>query len=237
MNRMPLFAFLALVNAACSGSDSSPAATDAASDAIETKDTGAIQDGTTPPADGAVVDASTDAAAVDGGATVAKPPLGYKRCGHGTANQTNAAAACAFQGSSFLEQNLPPRSCDGATITSASWEVWCGGGPIYVWFHFVGLSATGKYKGCFDMDEIGLSWAWLETTSAASGATPTPSNGKFSTTVTLDATLQTLGNTTSEATGTGNLFVNGSFPAPCNAQAPMGVMSGVAIAWDAVNGN
>ncbi|CAN5673039.1 hypothetical protein BH09MYX1_BH09MYX1_27690 [soil metagenome] len=87
------------------------------------------------------------------------------------------------------------------------------------------------------MDEIGLVSGWLETNSAASGTTPTPSNGKFSTKVTLDATPQSLGNTTTEATGTGNLFVNGSFPAPCNAQPPMGVMSGVSISWDAVNGN
>ncbi len=232
-----VFAFLALVTAACSASDPITGPADAAPDTNATDDSGVVGDTAAPTPDAAIADAAVDAAIEDGGAAAATPPAGYKRCGHGTATQADAAAACDFQGDPFFEQNLPQRSCDGATIASASWEVWCGSGPIYVWVRLDGLRATGKYKGCFDAEEIGLSSGWIETNTAASGATPTPSNGTFSTTTTLDASLQSLGNTTNEATGTGNVFVTGNFPAPCNSPAPMRVMSGVSISWDAVNGN
>ncbi len=188
------------------------------------------------PADGSSgLDASADTSTSDAGPLDPKPPAGFVRCGHGTLDATEGAAACAKSGDPFLTKNVPDRKCDAVTFTSAKWEVWCGNGPLYVWAKFEGMKSTGKYLGCQGYPAMRVDSAWLVLGSSASGMLPSPSIGTFDTTTTMTIALGSLGNTKQYQSGTGAAWVIADLPAQCNAQAVKAAVSGFEVSWDAAN--
>jgi hypothetical protein len=219
---------------ACSSSPSSSSSEDPAAPATDAG--GAVEGGPAgrdaeAPTDGSVaLDGATDAGA-DGGTA--------KRCGHGTFTQAEAIVACEAP-NLYLDSGpgAQPRYCDGATISGGSWEVWCSSGPLLVKLHLDGLTATTARSGCMGFTETKVASGWSQLNGSGSGMLPkSGAPVAFDVTKPIAIDLATLGNSTSDKTGTGQLYLIGEFPGPCGGQRPRAVMSGVAISWNATTGN
>ncbi len=198
---------------------------------------GAVPDGGAPPGndDAGPKDASAIDATADGGSDAGTS----WRCGHGTFTQTDAATACAVP-NMYLDNGpgAAVRYCDGANLTGGTWEVWCSGGPLLVKLHIDGLTGTDTHSGCMGFTGRKVLYAWSQLNGSGSGMLPksgAPVAFDIAKSITVD--LATLGNTHSDQSGSGHLYLLGEFPGPCGNIGPRAVMSGVAVSWNATTGN
>ena len=197
-------------------------------------DGGDVADGGAPGKDGGPTDAAVDAKA-DGGSDASTS----WRCGHGTFTQADAVTACAVP-NMYLDNGpgAAVRYCDGARVTGGTWEVWCSAGPLLVTLHVDGLTGTDTHSGCMGFTGRKVQSAWSELNGSGSGMLPkSGAPVAFDIAKPINVDLATLGNTQSDKSGSGHLYLLGEFPGPCGNIGPRAVMSGVAISWNAATGN
>ena len=208
---------------ACS---STPAADDPGT---EGKDAGgATAEGGSPRDDGGSV--TTDAA-VDAGSDAGTS----WRCGHGSFTQADAVIACAVP-NMYLDNGpgAAARACDAATISGGTWEVRCSSGPLLVEVQFECITGTGSQVGCMGSTQQKVVSAWSQLNGSGSGMLPKSGAAvTFDIAKPLTVDLATLGNSTSDKSGAGHVYLIGELPPACGTIGARAVVSGVAVQWDA----
>lgn len=143
-----------LTLAACNAGDGWPAGDAAPLDAAAPSDSALPSDSAIPGDATAAMDSQTpsDAAGADlvWSGSMAHPPPGAVKCGHGTFTSGDSQMACMAPSFTLdhwgMQQQPFPRACDAVTLDGGEYDVWCTKASAYVFVHFANLRATGTLK-------------------------------------------------------------------------------------------
>jgi hypothetical protein len=107
-------------------------------------------DASTPPLDAQALDGAANfdsASAADAGLNPAAPhpPVGFVLCKNDVFDAASARAACLAY---VPVPGARPPYCDGATLISGRYEVWCKGEDRWSWARFDGVRRTAQFPTC-----------------------------------------------------------------------------------------
>jgi hypothetical protein len=175
------------------------------------------------------------------------PPAGATECGSGSITASSAVMVCMMPDEVLDSTPLPdggtamtPRACDGVTVGSGSWQVWCTSKVAYVWARFDNVNNTGAIHDCHGLSLLNIDEGIY---SDGSGGGNGVEVGTFeldgteisglTTTMPENVAIQTTLDNSSMMGGAADLFVLASLQDSCTMTlfGTPTVIAGVAVTW------